>query len=117
MTSAWSSLSSRARGPAAGSSRRTCRRPPRTAEAQTTETSPRSPRGVTEEKPKKKDKAKKAKDKEDKKEPARETKRGEAGAKGDVEIQELTRLQQTVSRRMAESKATAPDFSIRSPST
>jgi pyruvate dehydrogenase E2 component (dihydrolipoamide acetyltransferase) len=29
-----------------------------------------------------------------------------------AEIQELTRLQQTVSRRMAESKATAPDFSI-----
>ncbi|MET0973842.1 MAG: dihydrolipoamide acetyltransferase family protein, partial [Thermoleophilaceae bacterium] len=45
-------------------------------------------------------------------EPARETKRGEAGAKGEAEIQELTRLQQTVSRRMAESKATAPDFSI-----
>jgi pyruvate dehydrogenase E2 component (dihydrolipoamide acetyltransferase) len=34
------------------------------------------------------------------------------GAKGDVEIQELTRLQQTVSRRMAESKATAPDFML-----
>ena len=38
--------------------------------------------------------------------------RGEAGPKGQAEIQELTRLQQTVSRRMAESKATAPDFSI-----
>ena len=36
----------------------------------------------------------------------------EAGPKGDVEVEELTRLQQTVSRRMAESKATAPDFSI-----
>jgi pyruvate dehydrogenase E2 component (dihydrolipoamide acetyltransferase) len=35
---------------------------------------------------------------------------GEAGAKGDLAVQELTRLQQTVSRRMAESKATAPDF-------
>lgn len=35
---------------------------------------------------------------------------GEAGAKGDLSVQELTRLQQTVSRRMAESKATAPDF-------
>jgi pyruvate dehydrogenase E2 component (dihydrolipoamide acetyltransferase) len=34
------------------------------------------------------------------------------GAKGEVEIQELTRLQQTVSRRMAESKATAPDFTL-----
>src|SRR5690242_970476 len=32
------------------------------------------------------------------------------GAKGKVSIQELTRLQRTVSRRMAESKATAPEF-------
>jgi pyruvate dehydrogenase E2 component (dihydrolipoamide acetyltransferase) len=38
--------------------------------------------------------------------------RREAGAKGEVEIQELTRLQQTVSRRMAESKATAPDHTL-----
>ncbi len=37
---------------------------------------------------------------------------GEAGAKGPLQVQELTRLQQTVSRRMAESKATAPDFQI-----
>jgi pyruvate dehydrogenase E2 component (dihydrolipoamide acetyltransferase) len=43
---------------------------------------------------------------------APEPQRGEAGAKGEAEIQELSRLQQTVSRRMAESKATAPDFSI-----
>ncbi len=43
---------------------------------------------------------------------APEPQRSEAGAKGEAEIQELTRLQQTVSRRMAESKATAPDFSI-----
>jgi pyruvate dehydrogenase E2 component (dihydrolipoamide acetyltransferase) len=41
-----------------------------------------------------------------------EPQRGEAGPKGQADIQELTRLQQTVSRRMAESKATAPDFSI-----
>jgi pyruvate dehydrogenase E2 component (dihydrolipoamide acetyltransferase) len=41
-----------------------------------------------------------------------EPQRGEAGPKGQVEIQDLTRLQQTVSRRMAESKATAPDFAI-----
>src|SRR5437764_2565841 len=34
------------------------------------------------------------------------------GAKGEVQIQELTRLQRTVSRRMAESKATAPDFQL-----
>ena len=31
-------------------------------------------------------------------------------AKGAVEVVELTKLQQTVSRRMAESKATAPHF-------
>ncbi|MEA2361252.1 MAG: hypothetical protein QOD71_397 [Thermoleophilaceae bacterium] len=43
---------------------------------------------------------------------APEPQRAEAGAKGEAEIQELTRLQQTVSRRMAESKATAPEFSI-----
>jgi pyruvate dehydrogenase E2 component (dihydrolipoamide acetyltransferase) len=43
---------------------------------------------------------------------APEPRREEAGPKGRAEIQELTRLQQTVSRRMAESKATAPDFSI-----
>jgi len=36
----------------------------------------------------------------------------EGGPKGDPEIQELSRLQRTVSRRMAESKATAPDFTI-----
>jgi pyruvate dehydrogenase E2 component (dihydrolipoamide acetyltransferase) len=38
-----------------------------------------------------------------------EPKRSEGG-KGDVEQVELTRLQRTVARRMAESKATAPDF-------
>jgi pyruvate dehydrogenase E2 component (dihydrolipoamide acetyltransferase) len=36
---------------------------------------------------------------------------GQTG-KGEVTHQELTRLQQTVARRMAESKATAPDFVI-----
>ena len=44
--------------------------------------------------------------------PAPEPRRGEAGAKGEVEVHELTRLQQTVTRRMAESKATAPDFHL-----
>jgi pyruvate dehydrogenase E2 component (dihydrolipoyllysine-residue acetyltransferase) len=73
------------------------------AKAETTE----EPEGAAEDKPKKK-----GKEKDEKEEPAREAKRGEAGAKGEAEIQELTRLQQTVSRRMAESKATAPDFSI-----
>jgi pyruvate dehydrogenase E2 component (dihydrolipoamide acetyltransferase) len=34
------------------------------------------------------------------------------GAKGTVTTQELTRLQRTVSRRMAESKATAPEFQL-----
>jgi pyruvate dehydrogenase E2 component (dihydrolipoamide acetyltransferase) len=57
---------------------------------------------------KKEEKAAKKEEKAAKKEPQK----AEAGAKGDVEIEELTRLQQTVSRRMAESKATAPDFSI-----
>jgi pyruvate dehydrogenase E2 component (dihydrolipoamide acetyltransferase) len=37
-------------------------------------------------------------------------KREAATAKGETETQDLTRLQQTVARRMAESKATAPDF-------
>ncbi len=36
---------------------------------------------------------------------------GKSG-RGDVDHQDLTRLQQTVARRMAESKATAPDFVI-----
>jgi pyruvate dehydrogenase E2 component (dihydrolipoamide acetyltransferase) len=35
-----------------------------------------------------------------------------AGVKGAPEVVELTRLQRTVSRRMAESKATAPDFAL-----
>ena len=49
---------------------------------------------------------------EEKPRAAPEPARGEAGAKGAVEIHELTRLQQTVTRRMAESKATAPDFAL-----
>jgi pyruvate dehydrogenase E2 component (dihydrolipoamide acetyltransferase) len=55
-----------------------------------------------------------AKDGGEKKKPAAApaAQRGEAGAKGEAEIQELTRLQQTVTRRMAESKATAPDFHL-----
>ena len=37
----------------------------------------------------------------------------EAGtAKGDVTVQELTRIQQVIARRMAESKATVPEFTI-----
>jgi pyruvate dehydrogenase E2 component (dihydrolipoamide acetyltransferase) len=41
-----------------------------------------------------------------------EPQRAEAGNKGEVEYQELSRLQQVVTRRMAESKATAPDFAL-----
>jgi pyruvate dehydrogenase E2 component (dihydrolipoamide acetyltransferase) len=35
------------------------------------------------------------------------------GARGDVEVVPLTRLQQTVARRMAESRSTVPDFELR----
>jgi pyruvate dehydrogenase E2 component (dihydrolipoamide acetyltransferase) len=49
-------------------------------------------------------------EKEESKEPERET--ASTGAKGQAEVHELSRLQQTVSRRMAESKATAPDFAL-----
>jgi pyruvate dehydrogenase E2 component (dihydrolipoamide acetyltransferase) len=36
------------------------------------------------------------------------------GAKGEVTLHELTRIQRTVGRRMAESRATVPDFELRS---
>ena len=68
--------------------------------------------GKAAEKDEKAEKAAKKEEKAAKKEAKKEPQKAEAGAKGDVEIEELTRLQQTVSRRMAESKATAPDFSI-----
>ena len=93
-SSASSSLGSRAAAPAVASSRPTCRPPPKAAPRRAPAT--RSPRTRPPRRP----------------QPAPEPQRGEAGAKGAAEIQELTRLQQTVSRRMAESKATAPDFSI-----
>ncbi len=51
-----------------------------------------------------------APDKQEEKAPEREA--AQAGAKGQAEVHELSRLQQTVSRRMAESKATAPDFAL-----
>jgi len=44
--------------------------------------------------------------------PKEERKAVESGAKGEVETQELSRIQRTVSRRMAESKATAPDYTL-----
>src|SRR4051812_17108155 len=53
-----------------------------------------------------------AKEKEPEAEPAAEREAVKSGAKGDVDVHELSRLQQTVSRRMAESKATAPDFAL-----
>jgi pyruvate dehydrogenase E2 component (dihydrolipoamide acetyltransferase) len=37
-----------------------------------------------------------------------------AGAKGDTAVHELSRLQRTIARRMAESRATVPDFELRS---
>ena len=38
---------------------------------------------------------------------------GDAGTgRGETEVEELSRLQQTIARRMAESKATAPDFVV-----
>jgi pyruvate dehydrogenase E2 component (dihydrolipoamide acetyltransferase) len=70
---------------------------------------------------KKKDKKqKKAKKKEEKEaataeaeaEPQKPEPAGDAGNRGELKVQELTRLQRTVSRRMAESKATAPDFTL-----
>ena len=45
-------------------------------------------------------------------EPARNGDSATVGAKGEVEVQELSRLQRNVSRRVAESKATAPDFTL-----
>ena len=35
-------------------------------------------------------------------------------AKGDITLVELTRIQQVIARRMAESKATVPEFTLRS---
>jgi pyruvate dehydrogenase E2 component (dihydrolipoamide acetyltransferase) len=66
---------------------------------------------------KKEKKEKKAKKKEEKaaaaaEKPAQPAPAGDAGNRGEMEVQELTRLQRTVSRRMAESKATAPDFAL-----
>ncbi|MEA2457297.1 MAG: hypothetical protein QOC95_269 [Thermoleophilaceae bacterium] len=56
-----------------------------------------------------------AEDKDDKpaaEEPEKPQPGGDAGNRGEMRVQELTRLQRTVSRRMAESKATAPDFAL-----
>src|SRR3954453_2867780 len=68
---------------------------------------------------KKKDKKQKKEKKKDKdkeaaadENPAEPAPAGDAGNRGELQVQELTRLQRTVSRRMAESKATAPDFAL-----
>jgi pyruvate dehydrogenase E2 component (dihydrolipoyllysine-residue acetyltransferase) len=45
-------------------------------------------------------------------EPEKPQPAGDAGNRGELQVQELSRLQRTVSRRMAESKATAPDFAL-----
>jgi pyruvate dehydrogenase E2 component (dihydrolipoamide acetyltransferase) len=64
----------------------------------------------------KKDKKKKAAAEDGKaaadEQPERPQPAGDAGNRGELHVQELTRLQRTVSRRMAESKATAPDFTL-----
>ncbi len=60
-------------------------------------------------KDKPKDDQEEAKDEEKPREPAPAA--GDSG-RGEVRHQDLTRLQRTVARRMAESKATAPDFVI-----
>src|SRR4051812_30151056 len=71
--------------------------------------------------PKQEKKKKDKKQKKDKKKekdaaagekPAEPAPAGDAGNRGELQVQELTRLQRTVSRRMAESKATAPDFAL-----
>src|SRR4051794_28625600 len=66
---------------------------------------------------KKKDKKQKKEKKKEKEaaadeKPAAPEPAGDAGNRGELQVQELTRLQRTVSRRMAESKATAPDFAL-----
>src|SRR4051794_35492472 len=66
---------------------------------------------------KKKDKKQKKEKKKDKEaaadeKPTEPAPAGDAGNRGELQVQELTRLQRTVSRRMAESKATAPDFAL-----
>ena len=49
---------------------------------------------------------------EDEKKEAAPASGGEAGPKGTTETVDLSRIQKTVARRMAESKATAPDFQL-----
>jgi pyruvate dehydrogenase E2 component (dihydrolipoamide acetyltransferase) len=79
------------------------------------ETPPPKQEKKKEKKPKK-DKKKKAAAEDGKPEadeqPEKPQPAGDAGNRGELQVQELTRLQRTVSRRMAESKATAPDFTL-----
>ena len=88
---------------------------PEKGEAEVAEEPAKEKKDKKDKKGKKAEKAKdeKAEKKDEQEKPAKtEPQKAEVGPKGDVEVEELTRLQQTVSRRMAESKATAPDFSI-----
>jgi pyruvate dehydrogenase E2 component (dihydrolipoamide acetyltransferase) len=85
------------------------------AEVQEAEAAPEEDEAAAEEKRAKKAKKAKAKEKKAKKKAAEEGEAEEApaaGSKGEVDFHELTRLQRTVSRRMAESKATAPDYAL-----
>jgi pyruvate dehydrogenase E2 component (dihydrolipoamide acetyltransferase) len=61
---------------------------------------------------KKKEKAEAKEDGDAAAEPEKPQPAGDAGNRGELQVQELSRLQRTVSRRMAESKATAPDFAL-----
>jgi pyruvate dehydrogenase E2 component (dihydrolipoamide acetyltransferase) len=80
---------------------------------------PEKERAAAKSEKKKEKKEKKAKKKEEKEEkaaaavgPEKPEPAGDAGNRGEMQVQELSRLQRTVSRRMAESKATAPDFTL-----
>ena len=80
------------------------------AEGGGTKTKEKDDEAEAEEQPDEKGEAEESKDgdkpeREPKPEPA-----GDAGPKGEMQTIDLTRMQKTVSRRMAESKATAPDF-------
>ncbi|HEX8103948.1 MAG TPA: dihydrolipoamide acetyltransferase family protein [Solirubrobacteraceae bacterium] len=84
------------------------------AQAEAPQQSEPAPKEAAAEAPAKEEKPKDEKPKEERKDvppapvPSRVTEGGTA--KGEVSVEELTRLQQVVARRMAESKATAPEF-------
>src|SRR6185312_14448432 len=53
-----------------------------------------------------------ARDGGDARQPGESPERAVSAAKGDVVVHELTRTQATIARRMAESRATIPDFTL-----